>query len=179
MEKVFTAKTWNFFTWFIIFTGAVFIFSDILVWVQTGWQNAIKVLLIEGLLMSVLLLILLLGLSRQVVLTEQGITQTYWSPLLLKAPKSLFRTHDCVEWKDITRIEGEFGFLHIREKITLYLSRNKFSTWDIIQELDRITITNDLMNFEYLVVEIVKKASSAAVNENVKKFVSRHENAES
>jgi hypothetical protein len=44
----------------------------------------------------------------------------------------------------------------------------------MLQERDRITITNVLKDFGDLVCEIVEKASTATVSENVKNFMSRY-----
>lgn len=173
MERVFTAKAWNFLAWAIIVIGTVFAFADMLLWVQqAGWQDIRKALLLEGLLTLALLMILFVNLSEKIILTEQSLTQIYRSVLFFKVHRR------SVEWKDITKIEGEFGFFHIGDRITLHLSRDKFSTYDIIQERDRITITNVLTNFDDLVVEITMRASAATVAESVKKFVSRYESVE-
>ena len=182
MEKTFVAKTWNFFAYLIVVTGVVFTFSDIFLWVQQAeWRDIIKASLLEGLVILTLLIVLFIKISEKIVLTEHGITQLYNAmPQFYKGISLLFKAdRRSVEWKDITKIEGEFGIFHIGERITLYLARDKFSTYDVIQERDRMTITNDLSNFENLVVEVVTRATGATVAENVKKIVSRYKNADS
>jgi hypothetical protein len=174
MEKKYKPKVWDEFTIVILILCGALVMSDILLWVQgSSWAVILVAIFLELALLVVFFLVRLLIQSQQAILDEQSITHVCRSGLLFKFHK---RT---VNWKDVTRIEGEFGFIHIGERITLYIGRNKFSTYDIIQERDRITITNVLRDFEDLVCEIVKRGSNATVSESVKHFVSRHGNTKS
>ena len=159
---MFVAKTWNFFTCLIITVSIVFLFADFLLWLQSGWQNIVKVLLLEGLVILILLLILFGMVSEKVLLGKDGITHVYRSIFLYKFHKLT------VEWKDIRRIEGEFGRFHMGERITLFLSRNRSSTFSFFKERDRMTLTNVIRNFQDLVFEIIKRAPAATKDKSIK-----------
>lgn len=148
----------------------VFAFANFLLFAQgVALQDVIKAIFLEGLLILLFLSIILFTTSEKIILSEQGIAQIYDRSLLLFKINKRF-----VMWKDITKIKGEFGILHIGEKITIFTSRNKMKIWDIIQERDRITIFNDIWNFKELVAEIVKRAQGAVVDEGVKKFLAKN-----
>ena len=169
MKRVYTHKVWDELTVGIVVLSGGFVLSIYLLWAKgVPLQDIGKIISMELAVLSLLILVRLLIRSQHVVLDEDGITNVYRGGLLLKTCK---RT---ILWKDITKIRGEFGIFHIGERITIYISRNKMKIWDTIQERDRITISNNMRNFEELVAEIVKRAQVAAVDEGVKKFLAKH-----
>ncbi len=144
----------------------VFTFANFLLWIQgVAWQDVIKAILLEGLLILLLLSILVFTTSEKIILSEQGITQVYDRSIFLFKLNKRF-----VMWQDIIKIRGEFGILHIGERITIYISHNKMKIWDIILERDRIIISDTIEDFKGLVGEVVQRAHNAQLDEGLKKF---------
>jgi hypothetical protein len=166
MEKKYKTKIWGEFEIIIIICGVLFLISDILLWLQgSSWAAISNAIFLELAILLVLFLARLLIQSQQIILDEQGITQIYRGGPLFSIRR---RT---VNWKDILKIEGEFGFFHIGDNITLYTSRKKMKIFDIIIERDRFIITNTIKDFKDLVGEVSRRAYNAQLDKGLKKFI--------
>jgi len=165
MGKEYKPKIWDEFAIVIIILCGALLLSDILLWLQgSSWTVIFNAIFLELALLLMLFLVRILIQSQQIILDEQGITHIYRGGPLFSIRR---RT---VNWKDILKIEGEFGFFHIGDKITLYTSRKKMKTFDIIKERDRFIITNTIKDFKDLVGEVSRRAYNAQLDKGLKKF---------
>ena len=144
-------------------TILLFSVIDVFLVIREAVEQTLNIiLLLQTMIIMILVGILLLSLTHKIVINKHSITQSY---------RGIFRYNQhTIPWKDIIRVEGEFGVLHIGDKITLYISHKKMKTFDIIKERDRIIITNMVKDFKDLVSEVIRNASNAHLDKELKKF---------
>ncbi len=171
MEKVYPSRFFETFTYIALMMIGLFVFLDIYLIFVKGKSVSDDLILAEFGVLAMLVLVKMCLYSQKVVLNDQGITCHY---------RLFKKTSYSFKWEDIKKITGQFSNLHIHigENITLHRSTDKLPKRYFFKERERVPVTNSYCNFESLVVEIVKRAKVATVDESVKKFISKHSHAE-
>ncbi len=171
MEKIYPARLWDGFAYIVLSTIVLLLVTDIYILFVLGdpLDSMKELFLIELCLFSMLIFVKIMLYSQTMILNDHGIVMHLWC----------FKLHKhTIEWKDIKRIKGPFSCFLIGERVVVYCSRGLFSRFDLFKPRRRMHITNSYQNFESLVVDIVKHATSATVAENVKEYVAKHRHAE-